>query len=647
MNFDYISLRRLERFYTDLKTWLSSKYTTKEELEQAIANFGGFQVVTLDPITGEPAVQTPSPKIIYLTKEAGSSKTDPYTEWIYVSQGGTPETFAWEIIGETSIEITEMVGATASTDGVSGIVPLPHAGDQGKFLKGDASWDTVVQSVKVNGTALTPDANNAVNVPLASATSSGGTTTYVQGAMTGQDKEKLDSALSFSRVTVVESEDPLVTSNLDASSLNDTLQLVAGDNVTLEAGLVIGGRQYKTVKIGNQVWMAENLDFLPEGIELHDSFDLTAAQSDFYEPVAWYYNNDKATAQSRNCGLLYNSEAVDYLVTNTNTLFPGWHVPTKADIDVLIANGTSPSDSVFRNSLRKAVSWAGTEWYNNTCTNTTGFDGIPSGNIERQWKSTLPYFYRGGTAMHFWTRTDITGTGIDATRYYAPLANYSYFIASTAYKVGYALSIRLVKDDAVPPNRVRISSDAALEKSVYGTYVTDEQGNAITGENGELAYSENSVELYDTFKDTKFGAARATADRLGNVIDETYLTTTGTAARAIADASGNDIETTYATKSELPTVNDAKLKLQLGSGQASDTGFTANAASDTTVTIPEMTGATSAANGVAGLVPAPAAGDEDKVLKGDGTWGEAGSSVRVSYDAVNEELHLDFSNGGN
>jgi uncharacterized protein (TIGR02145 family) len=427
MDIDYVNLEGLEHFYGNLKTYLSIKYTTKEELEQAIANFGGFQVVSLDQ-QGYPDVANPSPKIIYLTKEAGSSKTDPYTEWICTNVVGP----VWEIIGETSIEITEMVGATASTDGVSGIVPLPHAGDQGKFLKGDASWDTVVQSVKVNGTALTPDANNAVNVPLASATSSGGTTTYVQGAMTGQDKEKLDSALSFSRVTVVESEDPLVTSNLDASSLNDTIQLVAGDNVTLEAG-------------------------------------------------------------------------------------------------------------------------------------------------------------------------------------------------------------------PVPPNRVRISSDAALEKSVYGTYVTDEQGNAITGENGELAYSENSVELYDTFKDTKFGAARATADRLGNVIDETYLTTTGTAARAIADASGNDIETTYATKSELPTVNDAKLKLQLGSGQASDTGFTANAASDTTVTIPEMTGATSAANGVAGLVPAPAAGDEDKVLKGDGTWGEASSKVRIIYDSQTEELHMDFS----
>ncbi|MBR6511126.1 MAG: hypothetical protein IKT51_02660 [Phascolarctobacterium sp.] len=35
----------------------------------------------------------------------------------------------------------------------------------------------------------------------------------------------------------------------------------------------------------------------------------------------------------------------------------------------------------------------------------------------------------------------------------------------------------------------------------------------------------------------------------------------------------------------------------------------------------EFVGATSNANGASGLVPAPSAGDENKVLKGDGTWG--------------------------
>lgn len=51
-----------------------------------------------------------------------------------------------------------------------------------------------------------------------------------------------------------------------------------------------------------------------------------------------------------------------------------------------------------------------------------------------------------------------------------------------------------------------------------------------------------------------------------------------------------------------------------------------------------------------GLVPSATAGDADKALRGDGTWGDV-SSVTVSYDSVNEELHLDFSpqvnNGGN
>lgn len=55
-------------------------------------------------------------------------------------------------------------------------------------------------------------------------------------------------------------------------------------------------------------------------------------------------------------------------------------------------------------------------------------------------------------------------------------------------------------------------------------------------------------------------------------------------------------------------------------------------------------------NNAPGLVPSATASDADKALRGDGTWGDV-SSVSVRYDAVNEELHLDFrpqvNNGGN
>lgn len=71
-----------------------------DEALSGIAN-GVFEVANLT--TGanpHPDVQNPSHKIIYLTKESGSSKTDPYTEWIYTQSN------AWEVIGETSIDLS-------------------------------------------------------------------------------------------------------------------------------------------------------------------------------------------------------------------------------------------------------------------------------------------------------------------------------------------------------------------------------------------------------------------------------------------------------------------------------------------------------------------------------------------------------------
>lgn len=48
----------------------------------------------------------------------------------------------------------------------------------------------------------------------------------------------------------------------------------------------------------------------------------------------------------------------------------------------------------------------------------------------------------------------------------------------------------------------------------------------------------------------------------------------------------------------------------------------------TSVSIDDMTGATSSADGIHGLVPAPLIADRDKVLKGDGTWsGEIGDEI--------------------
>ena len=60
------------------------------------------------------------------------------------------------------------------------------------------------------------------------------------------------------------------------------------------------------------------------------------------------------------------------------------------------------------------------------------------------------------------------------------------------------------------------------------------------------------------------------------------------------------------------------------------------------LTVPEMTGATSSTDGESGLVPAPDAGDEDKFLKGDGTWADIPS---IAAPETDDSLLLGQSDG--
>ena len=65
--------------------------------------------------------------------------------------------------------------------------------------------------------------------------------------------------------------------------------------------------------------------------------------------------------------------------------------------------------------------------------------------------------------------------------------------------------------------------------------------------------------------------------------------------------------------------------------------FSNGANATVTIGANAMTGATSSAAGAAGVVPAPAAGDQNKFLKGDGTWAAPATATASDY--------LSFSNG--
>lgn len=185
---------------------------------------------------------------------------------------------------------------------------------------------------------------------------------------------------------------------------------------SLESGggdfVEIGGRKYPVVKIGNQLWMAENLDFAYQGLALNAAGTPTT-------PGAWYNGDSYREAY----GLLYNHYAVDYINSHLSEIgIPsGWHVPTKAEYETLFSSvgGINNTPSVLRDA-----SWGGSDQY--------GFCAKPGGYYFNGSYSTV------GTYAWFWTATM---DGANA---------FKYLLGTDAYlepdDVRDAFSVRLVKD---------------------------------------------------------------------------------------------------------------------------------------------------------------------------------------------------------
>lgn len=126
------------------------------------------------------------------------------------------------------------------------------------------------------------------------------------------------------------------------------------------------GKSYKIVKIGNQIWMAENLAFRPQS------------------GVFAAYNNDLTNIKTY--GYLY-----DY-ATACSVCPSGWKLPSNADFLEL----TNYVGTDFKSKLMKVGTWGADE----NATNIYGFSGIPAGAKDHAGT------FRGiGIGAYFWTST--------------------------------------------------------------------------------------------------------------------------------------------------------------------------------------------------------------------------------------------------
>jgi uncharacterized protein (TIGR02145 family) len=151
------------------------------------------------------------------------------------------------------------------------------------------------------------------------------------------------------------------------------------------------GNKYKTIVIGDQTWMAENLKTtsFQDGTPINLITDNTAWS---YAGAAYcWYGNDKAT--NEDFGILYNYQAV----VNSKNLCPdGWHIPSSDEWNKLIdyVGGSNVAGSKLKDN--------GTSyWFSpNSSENSYHFSALGGG-----MRDQFGFFDNMGDNCFFWSST--------------------------------------------------------------------------------------------------------------------------------------------------------------------------------------------------------------------------------------------------
>ncbi len=237
----------------------------------------------------------------------------------------------------------------------------------------------------------------------------------------------------------------MVVKNPDTSGI--VIKMIASAGTVTD----IEGNVYKTVKIGNQEWMAENLRTTKynDGSPISNITSNTTWDSCYYTHTGayCYYANTTNSDSIEKFGALYNWYAV-----NTGKLAPaGWHVPDTTNWNTLenylIANGYNYDGTTSGNKIAKAMT-AKTDWLsspnegvpgNNPSTNnSSGFSALPGG-----FHSSNGHFYSIGDDGSWWSATEY-----DASYAWFRNLSYDYYNLYRYYNYykSCGFSLRLVRD---------------------------------------------------------------------------------------------------------------------------------------------------------------------------------------------------------
>ncbi|MBQ5463460.1 MAG: hypothetical protein IIT53_05455 [Fibrobacter sp.] len=202
------------------------------------------------------------------------------------------------------------------------------------------------------------------------------------------------------------------------------------------------GQTYKTVTIGTQTWMAENLNY--ESVDSYcynDSAKYCAKYGRLYTWAAAMDSVGEWSTNGRGCGY-YGDCSPTYPVRGVCP--KGWHLLTKAELEMLLetVGGVQDKEKYWQwqgagIKLKSTSGWNDDDGESGNGADSFGFSALPAGNGRNDGS-----FYDEGKKANFWSSTESTSSSAYGMylNYYGDITKVDYGDKNNGF------SVRCVKD---------------------------------------------------------------------------------------------------------------------------------------------------------------------------------------------------------
>jgi uncharacterized protein (TIGR02145 family) len=238
------------------------------------------------------------------------------------------------------------------------------------------------------------------------------------------------SSVGVSSSSVVVSSSSVKLQSSSSTPLSSSVGESSSSSSIEYGTLSYEGQTYKTVVIGTQTWMAENLNYAVDSSWCYDNEPDSCAK----------YGRLYQWASAMDLDTVYNSSTWGGSDVNHQGICPDdWHLPSTNEWNTLYdyVNANNGSDGVGT-SLKSVSGWKASSGIA-TGTNQFGFSALPAG------RRNVGNFYNAGNYAYFWSATENYSSNAYYWYLYYSNEDFGNYFSSGDSK-NYGFSVRCLKD---------------------------------------------------------------------------------------------------------------------------------------------------------------------------------------------------------